>query len=593
MGLLIRYVSAPHAGREIVVDDGAREVTFGRNAHAVVGFPAELDVVGRDHFRLRREVGAWKFVIAKQRPVFAGGRPLIDGEELDGALEIQLSGPGGPRLRIEPRADAAGNLPPTRVIASGEDIGDLAHAARRGGRRLALWLGGVSLALAGVAAAYFALRADVTSVAERYPALEGRIAEASAAAAGRLDSAAILTRVRPSVYLVAMRTSTGKITGLGTASVVRLPDGQKALATNAHITEPVKAYLAAGSGVEILAIQPLAPDFPRVRVVAARSHPAYVPFMAWAERLDALRRESRVRDVKVLPIGYDVGLLYVAEPERLGEPLTIASRETMAALDSGAPLAMTGYPMQELRGTDAERPEPNAHVGIVTAVTTFFLHRGAPGDNLLIQHSLPTAGGASGSPIFNADGEVVAYHNAANAPRGFPTASMINYGQRADMLLDLMSGEADARLDDDRRAWAAAEARLAKQDPDAILNDLIGEFMQLAGAEAREMRREQVTMSTPTGDGPHARVGVTALDLEPGAYLVFAYSADRRPIMLNAFAGADWISGGAGGHFISSLTIDNREGRLGRVTIGVLDETSLGPSPVATGAATLAVWQAP
>ncbi len=595
MGLLIRYVGEPYAGREIEVEDAATEVTFGRNADAVVGFPAELDVVGRDHFRLRREVGVWKFVIAKQRPVFAGGRPLIDGEELDGPLDVQLSGPGGPRLRLEPRAGTAGNLAPTRVLAEGQDIGDVADASRRSGRRLTAWLAGVSLALAAIAAGYVVLRQDVTAVADRFPALEGQIAAAADSASARLDSAAILARARPSVYLVAMRSATGKITGLGTGSVVSLPDGTKALATNAHISEPVKEYLAAtGSGIEVLAIQPLAPDYPKLRVVAARSHPAYLPFQAWAERLDALRRESRVRDVKIMPVGYDVGLLYVAEPERLGDALPIASRETLETLDSGAPLAMTGYPMQELRGTDPERPEPNAHVGIVTAVTTFYLFHGAAADNLLIQHSLPTAGGASGSPMFNAAGEVVAYHNATNAPRGFPTASMINYGQRADLLLDLMSGAADADLPAYRREWAAVEDRLAKSDPEAILNDLLNEFMQAAGATAREISRQTLDMTTPTGDGPHARVAVATLDLEAGAaYLVFAYSTDRRPVMLNAFSAEGWISGGAGGHFISSLTIDNREGRFGRVTIGALDETSLGPAPVAPGQVTLAVWKTP
>ena len=596
LGLLIRYVSAPDAGREIEVDAATTEVTFGRNMDAVVGFPAELDIVGRDHFRLRREVGAWKFVISKQRPVFVDGRPLIDGEELDGPVEIQLSGPGGPRLRIEPRDPAAGNMLPTRVLAQGEDIGDVALSARRGGRRLSAWLAGVSALLALVAAGYFLLRQDVATVVERFPTLEEQVASAAASAASRLDSGAILARVRPSVYLVAIRTPTGTLRGMGTASVVRLPDGTKALATNGHISEPVREILAkGGASVDVVAVQPLGPDYPKLRVVRAVTHPAYLEFEKWALRLGALRLESRVRDVKVIPIGYDVGLLYVAEPDRLGEPLELASREEMEALDSGAPLAMTGYPMQELSGTDIERPEPNAHVGIVTAVTTFYLFRGAAADNLLIQHSLPTAGGASGSPIFNAKGLVVGYHNATNAPRGFPTSSMINYGQRADMLLDLMSGAADAKMPEYRRQWAAVEDKLTKSDPDAILNDLINEFIQDVGAVAREIRREPLEMSAPTADGPHARVGLARLQPEAGAaYLIFAYSDDRRPILLNAFGpGQTWISGGAGGYFISSLRIDNRNGDLGAVTIGALDQSSLGDSAVPVGKVTLAIWKAP
>lgn len=614
MAVLIKHISEPYAGREIAIGDDIDEIRFGRDPSAEVGFPAELDVVSRDHFRLRREVGAWKFVIGKQRPVFAAGRALLDGEELDGPVEVQLSGPGGPRLRLEPRDAAAGNIPKTRVLAAGEDIGDIAQGARRGGRRLTLWLGGVTLAVVvaggaiallqrnaeqtasqvgGLSGQVLDLSSRVDAVDARIPTLEEQVAAAEAKAGAQLDAQAVLGRVSRSVYLVSWQASDGTVHPIGTASVVRMPDGTKALMTNAHITEPViETHLGHPEyKTKVLVTQPLAPDYPTLQVVRAVTHPAYAPYGEWVARFMALKGESRVRDVQLQYTAYDVGLLFVSEPDKLGEPLTLATPDELAALDTGVPLAMTGYPGDGVAGTDPARPEPTAHVGTITAVTTFYLFRSTSSPNLLIQHSLATAGGASGSPMFNKAGHVVALHNATGSSNAM--YAMINYGQRIDLLTELMDGSAAGKLDAYRREWAEQETKLTKSDPAAIVQDLRYDFAVAMNAELTSVGQKDFPMDQPVQDMPNAKGATFGLTLEPGFnYLLVAQSQDKRPIMASAFIGNERVLGSVGGYFISSLTIYAAGSGVDRLTIALLDESSTGNDAVTPGVATVQVWKA-
>jgi hypothetical protein len=605
MGLRVKHVSEPYAGREIAIPEGVDEVRFGRDSGAEIGFPAELDIVSRDHFRLRREVGTWKFVIAKHRPVFAGGRALIDGEELDQAMEVQLAGRGGPRLRLEPQTGAAGNIPKTRVLAEGHDIGDVAAAARTGGRRLALWLGAVTLVLAAVAAGYLLLNRDVSEVAGRLPAMEQKIADVAgkipsveeqiaaveATAGKQLDAQAVLAPAKSSVYQVTIELADGSFSQMGTASVVRLPDGTKALMTNAHITEPVRSYLDPAAGLKVWVIQPKGPDYPRVRVIAARTHPAYVAFSAWTDRLAALRREGRVREVMILGAGYDVGLLMVDEPEKLGEPLALATPQDLAALDTGVPLVMAGYPSDRVAGTDMLRPEPTAQVGAITSVTTFYLFRSDTQPNYLIQHSLPTSGGASGSPIFNAAGRVVALHNATGS--GAAMYAMINYGQRIDILQELLDGTADGKLPAYRKEWAEVEDRLTNANPDAIIEGILRAFWTQMDGQSEKYAEQTFTLDQQMADGPHALGAAFEVNLEPRAYLLLAIAQEGRPVMLRAYAENQPIAGSVGGFYISAMTIDNSNGVLTKANIAILDQSSLGAKAVTPGTVQVMAWRGP
>jgi hypothetical protein len=98
----------------------------------------------------------------------------------------------------------------------------------------------------------------------------------------------------------------------------------------------------------------------------------------------------------------------------------------------------------------------------VTALTDFFFLPTDAAHSKLVHHNMPTAGGASGSPIIDRLGNVVAVHNAGNL---YSTATgdrlsriQINYAQRADLVADLIAGQAEAQVKADQSYWASQTA---------------------------------------------------------------------------------------------------------------------------------------
>lgn len=601
MPLTIKYLTQPDAGREIVVGDDKNEVTFGRATMADVGFPVELDIVSRDHFRLRRELDGYKFVISKDHPVFSGGRPVMDGEELDQIQEIQLSGPTGPRLRIERADGAAGNMMKTRVLKGGQDIGDFAQATRSGGRRLAGWLAGVTALVAVIVGGIYFLRQDVVTTQEglaaiksEMPALKDQIASANAAAAARMDAAAVVAKAHDSVYAVQIRLASGMLQEGGTASVVLLPDGTKALATNSHVADIFNEIKdnAGMEGAKLIVVQPKGPDYTTIEVTSVKKHPGYDEFGKWAETMRAKSEAFAAQRFDPIP-AYDVALLYVAEPEKLGEPLNFASRETMEDLKTGTPLVAIGYPSEGLSGTDIHRPEPTSQTGIITSTTTFYLSHGDAADNQLVQHSAPAAGGSSGSPMFNAKGEVVAFLNAGNIAQvdtyngaRVPSAAMVNYAQRADMLLDLMEGKADANMPKYREQMAEADKRYTKT-PDEYLADLkvmLGQEVNDQKAVS-EVSRADFTMDQSMPEVPSARVAAVDMPFPDQAYyLVVAIAEDKRAVQIVGID-KDGNLAGSGSDFASTsfMFIDNSGLYYPNLRVAVIDVGSMANPPGTNG----------
>ena len=123
----------------------------------------------------------------------------------------------------------------------------------------------------------------------------------------------------------------------------------------------------------------------------------------------------------------------------------LAKPQTLHALKSGEPVAFLGFPMEKLDqgNVNIDNPVASMQSGIVVAVSDFEMKDAGKDANLLIRHNLPSTGGASGSPIFNRNGEVVALLYAGNmigqvTKNGkidrAPSAAQINFAVRADLL---------------------------------------------------------------------------------------------------------------------------------------------------------------
>src|SRR5690606_28555022 len=111
----------------------------------------------------------------------------------------------------------------------------------------------------------------------------------------------------------------------------------------------------------------------------------------------------------------------------------------------------------------------------------YFNIRRKDGMNQLVQHDVGATGGASGSPMINAEGEVVAVLSAVNfiflnnGEIRIPSGASINFAQRADLVEELVEGTAADRLPTYEAQWREALQLFTgfrSVLPDLLLSDL-------------------------------------------------------------------------------------------------------------------------
>lgn len=125
----------------------------------------------------------------------------------------------------------------------------------------------------------------------------------------------------------------------------------------------------------------------------------------------------------------------------------IANKSTLARLKPGEPIAYLGFPIENLAGGNVNLSNPIAtmQTGVLSSMTSFNFTNAGMENNYLIRHNLPATGGASGSPIFNRSGEVIALLCAGNTigqvngkrVERAPSAAQVNFGIRADLLKEV------------------------------------------------------------------------------------------------------------------------------------------------------------
>jgi hypothetical protein len=540
MPLRIRYQGGPSGGRVVEFADTDQVVRIGRDPTScpVHEFPPDLRMVGRVHCELHRVAGRYRIMLNGDDAVFVDGRRIEDGHELGASADVQL-GENGPRLVIE--TSRRSDVPETEHHGGhrpgiGTRLSDVERHTR--------WLGPASVGALLVVGLVGAMLAYQLRRAEQMTAAQGAVIERLGANLQTMGETvgtfgANLGKLAPelrdhlqtasrSVYLVLARHADGGgERAIGTAWVV----GSSLLATNAHVAAHF-AKVASGDVLVVRSNELQPRDFVIDRVTI---HPGFAAFQElWRHYVPAQEAaDGTPRPLGMIP-ACDVATLQVADASGLAPALRLARQDALDALAAGDVIGYVGYPMELVvsgRNIIAQ-PTPTTQVGRITAVTDVFLRGAPPVERLVVQHSLPSAGGASGSPLMDGDGDVVALHNASNtiaSPRGrgrISTGVGINYGQRVDLLRELLDGRADelqaARLARWRERLDAAVS-FRTRIPELILGNWTARALPADVAPEKFVNLHGV-LDESTSTNAIARFSLHIT--EPGVYLFLAMASD-------------------------------------------------------------------
>ena len=476
MPLTVRHLDGPFEGRVQTFDDEVESIQIGRDPSSCqIVLSPDARMAGREHCTLARIRGRYIIDMNAERRVTLDGWQLLDsGTPLPDSCEIQI-GPDGPRLKLlatrhsgmastaDQQLDGDEVARRASRPASEVDVAKVAETAD-GSRRMGLAAGVVAVLAAVVGVVFFTVtQKDVEGLQVADAEHDGAIGNLEGRADEMEDDLIVLGADLPeimkaasgSVYLVVVRGADGGESGIGTAFAV----APNTLATNAHVAkwldrlEEGERMLLRGSAME-------GRDPIDITVEKTTMHPGYEAFAElWRDYVPVrINASNGVDAIRSAGSACDLALLHVNSGAALGVPLILAEERHQAALLPGHAIASVGYPMEgmALGGANLQRPVPQAHLGRVTALTTFFNTSedeslAGPGHrNTLLQHSIPGTGGASGSPILNGAGEVVGILSGVNfaiiAGQRVPTGVGVNFAQRATLLEELLSGKAHERL---------------------------------------------------------------------------------------------------------------------------------------------------
>lgn len=225
-----------------------------------------------------------------------------------------------------------------------------------------------------------------------------------------------------------------------------LAEGVKGLITNAHVATQIAAELdPRGPGSDWDGCSVIFEGGAEWKVSDWTVHPEYPAEVDHGHAVIP----NDLALLHAVPVGA------AATEVRSGIPL--ASPGQARKLQRFTALASLGFPLEVGIGVpvNPHRPVAAAHRGSVVRITDWTLGSGVVDQTRLITHSLPSAKGVSGSPVFDETGHVVGVICAGNmhsiippeelaalmegitstiSPGLVPSASMLNYAIRIDVL---------------------------------------------------------------------------------------------------------------------------------------------------------------
>lgn len=195
-------------------------------------------------------------------------------------------------------------------------------------------------------------------------------------------------------------------------------DSAGTFATNAHVAQPLRDDCLRRGKRAVVISQGGGRTF---RITEAIAHGGY-------------------RDT---PSGFspDVGILKVEVPDGKSIPAwtNLATDEELRQMEIGAPLVYIGFPVFANSDYDSlSKVNARFYRGHLVRTLTLSEEKGHFGSQQLLEHDMLSWGGASGSPLFNKQGKVVALHFAGNKVEGRRAAASPKWAMRVDLLREVL-----------------------------------------------------------------------------------------------------------------------------------------------------------
>jgi Trypsin-like peptidase domain len=547
MPITIKHLDGPLKGTpNQTFDDKYMSVVFGRDPEECqVVYPSDYNVVGKKHFELRRgKAGDYSVGLFGSRYVGIDGNQVDDGDPVASGNVFRLGRKeDGPSFGVEIAKPASKVLADTAVQ---DEVVSRRQRERDLRRQLIVGGGAIAVALIGIFAALYANHLRTSQLDYQLSAL----ADEASDRAKKEFSQAELDRLKAAVYVVGQ-----KVDDIYKPVATAWAFETDKLATNAHVA----TLIAKGDEGEFVLFAPSGGK-PIQLTKGVSWHPGYDRFLGYRDTVGT----TQFGNFK--PLGlisqYDVGIITVDpktplpnnDPKTHGPVvLDLATKDKLEKLAPGDPVASVGFPTENLAGAGVAAEIPSEmHFGHISALTDVFMCRAASSHLLLVQHSVPVAGGASGSPLINGDGDVIGIVTGGNvtglkdetgaAAGRIPSAALINFAARADLLDALRSGKSEQQLADEQDYWKTAAERFASyfDSANAAFLALAQERYKVGDAETIELgqgvlkpedgKRASLVKAPYILDG-QAKSGWMA---EPGyVYGFIAYAKSGVPVGIN------------------------------------------------------------